>query len=354
MLPYWLLFAIYASGTFASRRGAFEGRQLTPMFLLVGLATALMIGLRWQVGGDWRPYIDLFHRIQLLEFSQAIFLSDPGYSFLNWIVAWLGADFWLVNLIGGVIFSFGLGLFARGQPNPWLTALVAVPYLVIVVAMGYTRQGIAIGLVMVALSDQYRTSTLRFIVFVILAASFHKSAIIVVPLLALTQTRYRIVSFAILMMTAAVVYYLLVSDNTDELLQNYVDAEYNSSGAFIRIFMNIPPALIYLIYQTKFMLSDDTRKLWRNFALASIIALILLLTTPSSTAIDRVSLYLIPLQMLVLGRLPYVVRGKRDSNILLLIILAYSAAIQFVWLNYADHREAWLPYHFYAPGFGKV
>ena len=36
--------------------------------------------------------------------------------------------------------------FVRRQPMPWLGLLVAIPYLVIVVGMGYSRQAIALGL----------------------------------------------------------------------------------------------------------------------------------------------------------------------------------------------------------------
>jgi EpsG family len=354
MLPYWLLFAIFASGTLANRRGGFENRPLTPMFLAAGLVMAAFIGLRSQVGGDWNAYVQMFRRMQLLDLGQALFLTDPGYTLLNWIVGRVGGSLWLVNLIGGLIFCFGLGLFAREQPNPWLTALIAIPYLVIVVAMGYTRQGIAIGLIMLALSGRNRTAPARFIFFVALAATFHKSAIIVVPLLALTRKRSQLVTIGTIVLTVVIIYYLLVAGQTDRLLRNYVGQAYSSSGAFIRVLMNLPPAMIFLLNQDKFKLSEDTRRLWRNFALSALVALALLLTTPSSTAVDRISLYLIPLQMLVFGRLPYVASSKRDTNVLYLMVIIYSAMIQYVWLTYADNREAWVPYHFYLPGYGEV
>ncbi len=354
MLPYWLLFAVYASGSFATRRGAFEGRQVTPLFVAAGLFTALMIGLRSHVGGDWSAYVNMFQKFSLLNLDQTIYLSDPGYAVLNWMIAWLGGGLWLVNLLGGLIFAYGLGRFSREQPNPWLTALVAVPYLVIVVAMGYTRQGIAIGLIMVALSARNRKSVVRFLFFTVVAAAFHKSAIIVIPMLALTQTRSRLSTTAVLIVTAAIIYYLLIAGATDALMRNYIDEQYSSAGAYIRVPMNLVPGLIFLFNYRKFMMNEATRKLWRNFSLGAVVALVLLVTTPSSTAVDRISLYLIPLQMLVLGRLPYVVTTKRDSNILFVMVIVYSAAIQFVWLNNADNRGSWLPYRFYVPGFGEV
>ena len=65
---------------------------------------------------------------------------------LNWLSIQMDWGILGVNLIGGAIFAFGLVAFCRRQPRPWLALAVAIPYLVIVVAMGYSRQGIALAL----------------------------------------------------------------------------------------------------------------------------------------------------------------------------------------------------------------
>ena len=63
----------------------------------------------------------------------------------------------------------------------------------------------------------------------------------------------------------------------------------------------------------------------------------------TSTAVDRLSLYIIPLQMAVLARMPRAL----DSPILRVTIMLYSAAVLFVWLGFATHAQYWLPYRFY-------
>ena len=42
--------------------------------------------------------------------------------------------------------------FCLAQADPWLSVLIAIPYMVIVVAMGYTRQAVALGILMVGLA----------------------------------------------------------------------------------------------------------------------------------------------------------------------------------------------------------
>ena len=71
--------------------------------------------------------------------------------------------------------------------------------------------------------------------------------------------------------------------------------------------------------------------------------LLLLLVLPSSTAVDRLALYIMPLQIAVLSRLPLIL-GRRLG---VLIVVLYSVAIEFVWLNFATHARFWIPYQVY-------
>jgi hypothetical protein len=351
LIPYWLLFSLYAVGAGLHRPNLDARVQGGILFTAAGLVTILMIGLRFEVGGDWGTYLEIFNFMGYVSFERVVASSDPGYAVLNWLVRKLGIGMWGVNLACGLIFTWGLVKFAKRQPNPWLTMVVAVPYLIIVVAMGYSRQGVAIGFILAGLSVVERTSLLRFVFFIVCAAAFHKSAVIVLPLVALAATRQRLVTIVILFFTAGLLYYLFVQGSIDRMLTNYVEAEYSSEGAAIRVAMNLPPAMIFLLFQKRFALSDQQAKLWRNFAISAFVALALLVFTSSSTAVDRIALYLIPMQMFVLARLPQAFPERRRSNgLLMILVVAYSALIQFVWLNYADNAGYWVPYQLYPVG----
>ena len=77
-------------------------------------------------------------------------------------------------------------------------------------------------------------------------------------------------------------------------------------------------------------------------ALASVAWLFL---SSSSTAVDRVALYLIPLQLFVFARLPDVLGGGRSIRTWVIAIVIYYTAVLIVWLNFATHAFAWVPYH---------
>lgn len=181
MLPYLISWGVFPSAGLGSAR-----RIASSTPLALGLFLPLMIGLRVQVGGDWGSYIGFVIRSEGLPFSELFLADEPGYGLLNWIGANWGGGVYLVNTVCGLIFSIGLLRFCRAQPRPWLDLTLAFPYLVTVVAMGYSRQGVAIGLEMIALLALQRDRLLQYLAWIALAATFHRTALVLLILPAAT------------------------------------------------------------------------------------------------------------------------------------------------------------------------
>lgn len=348
MIAYWLLFSVCAIFAIegGGRAGPTGGKHAT--LALGGVLIALMIGMRYEIGADWFSYVGHYTRVSYLSLWQVLGQSDPGYYGLNWICTRLGWGIRGVNLICGAIFAYGLVAFVRTLPRPWLGLAVAVPYLVIVVAMGYSRQGVAIGLVMLALAAFTRGSIVKFALATIVAVIFHKTAVIVLPLVALASTRSRIPTMLALGAMAGMLYFVFLDSQVEWLVYGYIEIEQDSQGAAIRVAMNVVPAIIFLLNQRRFDLREVERKLWRNMSIAALACVPALLVTSSTTMVDRLALYLIPLQVFTLASLPRALgRDGRDNGQVVLAILLYSAAILFVWLNFAGHTDNWVPYKLY-------
>lgn len=309
---------------------------------------ALFIGFRYEVGGDWFNYEDTYILAAYDSLTEALVVGDPAYGALNWLGHAVGAEIWFVNLACAAIFAFGLRRFAAAEPNPWLSILVGIPYLVIVVAMGYTRQAAAIGFVLAGLAVAGKTSLVRFAIYIVLATLFHKTALFVLPLVALSAVKRRGPTIAATGALGLTLYYLFLESSVEGLMVGYIEAQYASEGAAIRVAMNLVPALLFLFMKNRFNLSPNIYKLWRNFAFAAVAMLGLLLVLPSSTVVDRLALYLIPLQLFVLGRLPLALSNEARPNAQILLgVIIYSGLVQFVWLTSASHAEYWLPYKLY-------
>jgi hypothetical protein len=358
LLIYWALFAFFAAGAiFAHGTGTLvpaggggnAGRRVhVPfeyVFFLGVAATIMMIGFRFRVGADWFNYMGLFAGVQHYSLISAMRLGDPGYQLFNWLANYLGFQIWFVNLVAAIVFGWGLYRFCSVQPSPWLAYAIAVPYLVVVVAMGYTRQSMALGVLMAGLAKQTRGGSIfNFAIYVVLAASFHKTAIILFPIVAISARGDRVVNFTILLIASAFLYYYFLGDAMDGLVTNYLDRGYDSQGAGVRVAMNLVPAILMWVFRGRLGFEPDEYRVWRNCSLAALAFTFLLFVLSSSTAVDRMSLYLMPLQIAVLTRVALLGESRMSG---VAAVIGYLFTVQFVWLNFADHARYWVPYQFY-------
>jgi hypothetical protein len=349
VFPYWLLFFSFAAGSFSNSEEVQRQRHGL-MLRLAAILAIVMVGFRYRVGGDWFAYSRTFTYIGMLDLPDLVTVggSDPGYSLVNWIAAQLGAGVWLVNLVCGAALIAGIYRIAVRQPNAWLVFVVAVPYLITVVGMGYTRQAAAIGFSLLAITSLFNGHLARFLFLMFLAVMFHQTAVLLLPIIGLARSENRTLSFLLAVVLAAALYHYFSVTRFELMQRNYLGEQMTSSGATIRLIMNALPAAILLLQQRHFRLPEQELKVWRMYSLASIVAVAALPVVASSTVVDRLALYLIPLQLVVLGRVPWVFGSNQNVRLMLTTaVVIYSAAIQFVFLNYAVNADGWVPYQFY-------
>lgn len=374
MWPYLVMYALPSLAALHDFRaknggaGSLRSERVNLHWAAIWFTLTIVIGYRDRVGADWYNYLRHFEEVRGSDFYELVFTSDPAYQLLNWISDEMDWGIFGVNLVGGAIFAFGLIAFCSAQPLPWLALAIAVPYLVIVVAMGYTRQGIALGLEMLGLMRLQRGSVGGFVACLGLAATFHKSAVLVIPIAALADSRNRYWTAAWVAATCAVLFYLLLASDAESLIATYVDNEVSSEGALQRLLMNAVPAAILLTWRSRFSFPSSEAALWRSVAIISLLLLALFIVKPSaSTALDRMAVYVMPLQVVVFSRLPLAFGAKSQNRSienqqpwtiptssgtdngmpLLAAVLLYYGLVQIVWLNFANHAYAWVPYRLY-------
>lgn len=340
MTIYWAVFlsaAVFALGRL----------RISPLgWFLIGVGLTVFIGLRYQVGADWGSYIDYLVRMQGTPFYEALLLKDPGYQILNWVSASLGLAVWFVNLVAAGVFVFGLIKFVRVLPDPRIALAVSIPYMVIVMAMGYTRQAMAFGFVLWGLTYLIERRILAFILLLSIAAAFHKSAVVLIPLAVLANTRNRWWTAVWVGVAGAVLFATFVQSYVDTLYQTYVASSYAnaSEGGPIRTLMNALPGLVFIAFRKRLNMPAEERALWFWISVFSLLCLPLLLV--SATAVDRVALYFMPIQLVVASYFPSFFRSE-SRVISRIAVLGFYGAVLFVWLNYAAHNNSWLPYQFW-------
>lgn len=337
MITYFMMFLIPAFI-------AINNKVLTNNFfwLILGIIFSIIIGLRFEVGGDWGTYLNHFLDMQYNTFEKVITGQDPGYYLVNLLMYELNLGIAAVNFVCAAIFMYGLIIFAKQEDNPWMIIAVAVPYTITVVSMGYTRQAVALGFVLWALVYLRQNRMLGFFLLVILAATFHKSAVIIIGLGIFTNGRGKILKIFAVGVIGIGIWSAFLSQFQDGLIQNYVTAQMQSSGAYIRTFMNLIPAILLILYRKRWKELFDDFGFWIIIAFLSMFSFAIV--GLASTAVDRIALYLIPIQLIVFGRLAILMSHQFSMSIVNLAIVTYYSLVLFVWLNFATHAHYWLPY----------
>lgn len=351
MTIYWLSFLFFSLFAFIEPRRIFLSsgyikNYLTFAWYFVLIYLVLLIGLRHEVGGDWGSYKRYFDVLGTQDFSEIFNITqDPGYAILNWWLSSSGYSIYFVNTICAFFFSYGLIKFCRTLPRPFLALTASFPYLILVVSMGYTRQSVAIGLSMLALVAISNRQYIKFFFMILIAATFHKTALLLVGILFLASQKNRLIIIILLGILAGILAQSYLYESYSNLVKYYVLQEYESEGALIRISMLLIPSILLLTWPHRFGMHALEKNLWRWISLLSILFFFLLLTTDMSTALDRMALYFLPIQLIIFSYIPEFFKSQSGFNkVMISIIVMYFALVQFVWLFFASYAPYWLPY----------
>ena len=346
MLPYWLMFLLPSFGAIAGLGRHVEGRRRDLAFLvLLFVVFAALIGLREETGGDFFAYRKMVQVIGYERLSTSFSYGDPGFTLLATLSNALGLGIYGVNFGCGALLLIGLLRFSRRLPDPWLGIAAAVPYMLIVIGMGYIRQGAAIGFIMLAMInlEHRRFGWMAF--DLVMAMTFHVTAVCVVPLLGFAILRNRPLFLVPIVLLGVVAYFLILRARFDTLYSGYVTTEIGSSGALIRLSMNALPAILLLALRRRFPIPEPAKSAWLVIALLSLAMIPIVLVFPSSTVIDRIGLFFSPIQLLVFGHITAIfAANEREQRTATFLSLMFYGVVLFVWLNYATFSRWWIPY----------
>lgn len=146
----------------------FSKRVSQILTLFAVLYFIIFIGLRYQVGGDWGAYLNHYQNLELNNFLGNLLSWDPGYVVLEYISKIFGFGIYGVNVLCAIIFMSSFVYFNKVFKIPLsFSLLIAFPYLIMVVVNGYSRQGVAIGLLMVVCALYYQKKYLKSFLFLL-------------------------------------------------------------------------------------------------------------------------------------------------------------------------------------------
>jgi hypothetical protein len=347
MAPYFFIFGL--ASMFALNPINISKGLENILWILVIIFGTLFIGLRYEVGGDWLNYVNSYDKLSVIPIQEWFNLSrfDPGYLAIVLLCSTFDTGIIGVNIFCGLIVMSCLVFFARQQPLPWITIVAAIPFFIIGINMGTVRQGLALSIILVALTYVDK-NVFRYCMWILFAMTFHKSAFLMLGL-AFFKIRNKKALFGLIALIAILGLVGSQLDAVQILILAYVlDPDYQSDGALVRVLISLLPFIGALFFYKKLM--SEYPDYWA-YLLIGIAAFILVYMSFSlSTLVDRLAYYTIPLQLALWPR----IIAAQDQPLMrayftISFIFGYFLML-YVWLAYANHSWAWLPYQIFWPG----
>lgn len=299
--------------------------------VFVFLYFTIIVGFRHQVGGDWFSYLDFYN---YFSYNDVPISSDIGYYYAGRFLANLGFEIYLLNFICSIIFFVGMYLYFSTFSHLSLLLAWNIPFTIMILAMGYTRQATALGFVMIAIAIMKRSRFLS-VSMIIIASLFHKSAIIFLLLL------FSGYVYAFTFLLIAIFGYLYYAPII-LVLENYIFAQKQSEGYWFRLIANFP--LILFLFNAKYINQVFPVELQEFARRARLMMLLLLLfSLVSTTFADRFLIYFFVLLSPVL--LKFIDFGL-NRQLIYFTFIGYSFSYQFIWLTFANTADSWVPYTF--------
>jgi transmembrane protein EpsG len=155
---------------------------------IVTLLLILMAGFRGEnIGRDTDQYTLLFNMIKKYNSLEVAFNSttmERGYVILEYYIYQLGFDHQFFFMICAILTLAPIGyVFNKYSKNPWIAFFLFITF-PIYTTIGYSavRQGVAIGMVMMAFHYSQKEKLLKYLLFMLLAIAFHTTAIVFLPI----------------------------------------------------------------------------------------------------------------------------------------------------------------------------
>src|SRR5690554_197099 len=270
-------------------------------FLIVFLPAAL----RYEIGIDYFSYKIIFENIRdgLDPFWQS--KMEPGYYFLNWVVANLGLSFeWLVALVAFFIALFFFIGYPKKKAYLWHFLIIALFYFT---SFNYLRSWLALSIAWFALGKYFNNGrVLPVSALLLFSALFHKAAILLLPFVLINNkffifnqrvfTTLSLVLIGMVFVFKAQVIGFLFNNAVSDLLgfSRYANSAWNrptelgsGMGVLVKILFLITP----LFYIKRMRLSGHQKRFFIMFLAASAAFLLLSSIVDIFNRVEKVFAY---------------------------------------------------------------
>jgi len=158
-----------------------NSKKVKNNILIIGcIILILETGLRWETGTDWEPYLNAFKNLNSIKDVFSISNGmEIGYNIFVYLSKLISPSYSIFLLVHSILYYFLLFLFLKFI-IPYRTITLLLIYCSTIGLLGSNRQLIALVICLNSLKFIREKNINKFIMYIIIAATFHLTAIIFV------------------------------------------------------------------------------------------------------------------------------------------------------------------------------
>jgi len=336
MQTYIILALLFASNALLKNKYFNKYIQLLLMFLIL-----IIIGFRYEIGGDWNEYLSFQDIISKRDWLD--FYTDPIYQIINKISYNLGFGIYGINFICALLGIIPTYLFINKNKNCNLALFICFTYFFCIIGMGYTRQFAATGLFIAALLLKHKGNFLTSILFMLFSIGFHSSSLFLIPFYLWNGTMNK--KTLIYISSTFLLFFTIYFENVERIITDFIIInKTSSSGSLYRTILHLLASISFFLTRKNVNYAPEYQ--FKAYSLIAILSFFFILISPNSSAIDRILVYFFPFQAVALANFKENLFFKKPihKNIIEILFILFFAILFFTWLNYSKFKNYWVPY----------
>lgn len=345
-----VLFIISSIEIYQDSSLIYKKNKSTFLFLIY-VISVVIIGLRWETGTDWLPYLEMFK--QSFSLKNIVTISgivEPGYLFLNWLCYNIYPEYSFFLLIHAIIFYF-LIIYGLNKLTIYPVTTFLFIFCSTLGVMGSNRQLLAMALVFYFLT--WAIQKRKAFIFVIIGAmQFHTTAFLTSSFYFLNR-RIKTIYLIIILVIALIIgftdlpgkLFILIGGGLGEATLNktkiYSSEVVDDKLSLLGVIRRVIYLSLFLVLRKKI----EKKYYYYNFFLNGyLVSSIIYLMFSNSLIIlvNRGSLYFNILEGILLTSV-FIILKKHDTKLLYLLFLLILSIVS-LYQSISAYPELFDPY----------
>lgn len=312
--------------------------------ILASIPLILVSGLRWKTGVDHTNYYYVFYNIRDSLDTHV----EIGFKVLCKLILMFTQNLSVLFFVCALItVGFTMVAIKQNSTNLFISAFLYISMGYFYYSMNSIRHFIALSIYLFAFYFLKKRKLLPYVLCIIVAALFHKIALIAIPLYFILNIKFKAYwygIFAAILITTNLFHRQILDFIYQFVFNFYKSYELENTGySLLNIGITLALATLALVYRKKLLEKDKTNIIFINSALLGLLFFAFCGWIPVYTRIGQY------LTILSLFFIPVIIdceeRPKIKKLYTISILVGFFAFMIVILLNARDPRIALLPYH---------